>query len=156
MTAREDERKKSLDALRRIADESQAMPWLKKEKTKPPARVPPRMPPAPAEKEHSQAPTPRASPPARPRIDPRFEGKRAKLEEEKRLRDRRTSQLAGGKDLQWRGMSWGDVPTGIRRTPFDRKEPNVTQKINDVLGDAKEKEGRAKAKAKGKRQSGAR
>jgi len=131
------------------------MPWLKKEKAKPPARLAPRMPPAPSASER-RSPAPRAPTPPRPRIDPRFEGKRAKLEEEKRLRDMRAQKLAGGANLKWRGMPWGDVPTGIRRTPFDRDEPSVHQKIGDVLGDAKEKEGRAKAKAKGKRQGGSR
>jgi hypothetical protein len=44
------------------------------------------------------------------------------------------------------------VPASIRRTAFDREEPSVAQKISDVLGEAKEKEGRAKARDKGRRQ----
>jgi hypothetical protein len=152
--ARDEERKKSLAALRRIAEESQRMPWLPKAPPKP-RREPPRMGAAPPpEPRRPRAAPPAAPPPARPKLDPRFEGKRAKQEEERRLRALRERDLQRGAQATWRGMPWGDVPASIRRTPFDRAEPAVQQKILDILGEAKEKEGRAKHRAKGRRQGG--
>lgn len=151
MTKREEEKRKSLADLARVAEKAEAMPWLDK-------RVAPPPPPKPA------APPPRAAPrPAPPPTTPspsdaerarraKLADRKAKLEEERALKQRRAGELSRATNLQWRGMSWGDVPSSIRRTPFDRAEPSVTQKITDVLGDAKEKEGRAKHRAKGKKQ----
>lgn len=153
MTKREEDKKKSLSFLAGIAETAEDMPWLepKPRSTLPPPRAPPPRPRA--------APPP---PPPQPRVDPeaerlrkkRLEERQAKLEEERRLKARRQQELARGSTLSWRGMSWGDVPTSVRRTPFDREEPSVSQKITDVLGDPKEKEGRAKNRDKGRRQGG--
>lgn len=155
MSKRDEEKRKSLSDLARIADKAAAMPWLDK-RVQPPKPAAPR--PAPAK--------PRAAPPPAPAPSPsaeaeklrrkRLEERRLKLEEERQLKERRQKQLQGAKGLEWRGMAWGDVPTGIRRTPFDRAEPSLQQKLSDVLGDAKQKEGREKARAKGKRQAGGR
>jgi colicin import membrane protein len=142
VSRREDEKKRSLSALGRIADRAKETPWARPE----PKRVPP---PPPKPKPAPPPPPPAPSDPARLK---RLQERREKLEEEQRLRERRERELRGGASLEWRGMSHMGVPSGIRRTAFDRVEPSVSQKISDVLGDAKEKEGRAKARAKGRRQ----
>lgn len=89
----------------------------------------------------------------RPRIDPRFEGRRAKQAEAQALKDRRAGEVARASNLQWRGMSRDDhIPQSIRRTAWVRTEPNVQEKIRDVLGDPREKEGRVKNRERGRRQ----
>lgn len=81
-----------------------------------------------------------------------MEDRREKLAEERALRERRERELARGANLSWRGMDHMGVPASIRRTGFDREEPTVAQKLHDVLGEAREKEGRAKNRDKGRRQ----
>jgi len=132
------------------------MPWLPKPPPKSAPKRDVRMAPAPPS--GPQRPTAPRPQPAAPRakLDPRFEGKAAKQQEERRLRALREQKLQQGATASWRGMDRMGVPASIRRTPFDREEPSVSQKIQDVLGDAKEKEGRAKNREKGKRQSGTR
>lgn len=150
MSKREKEKRDSLDALARIARATSGpMPAAKPPPA--PARAPAR-------------PQPRPLPPPQPAVETdadrarkrRLKERQEKLAEEKALKDRRASELARGSNLEWRGGGFGDIPASIRRTGFDRQEPTVSQKIQDVLGDAREKEGRAKAKAKGKRVGGGR
>lgn len=151
MTKREEDKKKALSFLAGIADKAEETPWLdaKPKSTLPPPRpAPARAPPPPP------PPPPRADPEAERLRRKRLEERQAKLEEERRLKARRAGELSRGASLAWRGMSWGDVPSGVRRTPFDREEPSVSQKITDVLGDPREKEGRAKNRDKGRRQGG--
>jgi hypothetical protein len=154
MTSRKEEREKSLAALRRIAEESKAQPWLAKPKAKPAPSRSVRMPPAPpATRPRPPAPGPR---PAAPAPAARTQRARAeKLAEERALKARRANELLHGATASWRGMPHAGVGRGIARTPFDRAEPKLAEKIDDVLGAAKEKEGRAKARAKGRRQRGA-
>lgn len=153
MTKRERDKKASLDALAKFAYSV--------------GGGAPTPPPRPAERASSlppPPPRPKVSPPPAPRAAPdpaverarraKLEERRAKLEEERRLRERRAGELARSTSLQWRGMSIDGIPTGIRRTAFDRVEPSVSQKIQDVLGDPAEKEGRAKNRDKGRRQGG--
>lgn len=147
---REEEKKRSLGFLAGIAEKSEAQPWLDRKAASPaPARAPPARPkprPAPA----PAAPLPTDADRKRRRA---LEERAAKLEEERTLRERRARELAKGANLEWRGMSRAGVPTGIRRTAFD-PEPSLAQKIDDVLGKPPEKEGRAKARDKGRRLGG--
>lgn len=150
VSRREKEKAKSLDALSKFAYASSA--------------------PLPAPKPSAAAPASRARPPPRPSPPPspspyletdadrarrkQMEERRAKLDEERALRARREGELARGSNLQWRGGGFTDIPASIRRTAFDRQEPNLHQKLADVLGEVKEKESRAKNREKGKRQGG--
>ena len=148
MSRREKEKKDSLDALARIARATSGpMPTAKP--TPASARA---VAPAPRQ------PKPQPQPPAVVSDARRAqqEARKAKLEEERALKERRANELARGSRLEWRGGGFSDIPASIRRTGFDTKEPTVSQKIQDVLGEAREKEGRAKAKAKGKRVGGGR
>lgn len=149
VSRREKEKAKSLDALARIAYSSPG--------------APPSKPSAPAPR-----PSPRPSPPPpAPRPSPshgetsadrarrkQLAERKEKLEEEKRLRARRANELAKGARIDTSRIDPFNIPASIRRTGFDRVEPTVSQKLHDILGDAKEKEGRAKARDKGKRQGG--
>lgn len=83
-----------------------------------------------------------------------MEERKAKLEEERLLRERRERELLRSRNLQWRGGGFTDIPASIRRTGFDRAEPPLDAKIGDVLGTPQEKEGRAKNRDKGRRQGG--
>lgn len=150
MSRREKEKAKALDALARIAYSS--------------ASAPPAKPPAPRAQGPRPSPRPSPSPPA-PRPPPgesaadlarrkQLAERREKLEEEKRLRARRAGELAKGARIDTSRIDPFNIPASIRRTGFDRVEPTVSQKLQDILGDAREKEGRAKAKARGKRQGG--
>lgn len=156
MTKREEDKKRSLSFLAGIAEKAERMPWLDKPKSTLPAPKPAAPKPKAAPPPPPQPPQPRADPNAERLRKKRMEERQAKLEEERRLKQRRAQELDKGASLSWRGMSWGDVPTGIRRTPFDREEPKLQQKISDVLGDPAEKEGRAKHRDKGRRQGGGR
>lgn len=146
---REDEKKRSLAALRGIAEvATRAFPEA------PRPRDAPR--PAPGPAPQAKAPPPAAKPEteatrARRRQQ---EERREKLAEERALRERRGAQLRRSSSLEWRGMDLGNVPAGIRRTAFDRAEPSVSQKIEDVLGAARLKESREKMRDKGRRQGG--
>lgn len=146
---RAEDKKKSLAALGRIAERANETPWVKPDPRPAPSAA---RPPPP-----SALPSPPPSlsdiTAARARAK-KLEERRLKLEEEKRLKARRANELQRGSSLEWRGMGMRDVPASIRRTAFDVVEPSVSQKISDVLGDAREKEGRAKAKDKGRRQRG--
>lgn len=150
VSRREQEKKRSLDALSRIAYTSPGAP----------APVPKPAPaPAAARAPAAPRPTPKAPPTPAANAAARARGKqleerREKLEEEKLLRTRRAKELARGSRLEWRGGGFTDIPASIRRTGFDRDEPSTSQKIHDVLGDPREKDGRTKAKSKGKRQGG--
>ncbi|MEA3199008.1 MAG: hypothetical protein QOE90_436 [Thermoplasmata archaeon] len=151
MSKREQEKKTSLDALARVAYAvGGGNPH-----------------PAPPPKPKAKAPQPRPQPqpqprplakPAEPALDrarrAQLADRKAKLEEERALRERRERELAGGSNLAWRG-AWtaGNLP-GVHRTAFDRVEPSLADKIHGVLGDAKEKDGRAKNRDKGRRQGG--
>lgn len=154
MSRREQEKKASLDALAKLAYSVGGGA---------PAAPPPAqqrrstLPPAPK----AAAPAPKPEPARTPaQIEAervrraKLEARRAKLEEERALRERRAGELARGAHLEWRGMSLEGVPTSIRRTGFDRKEPDLSTKIQDVLGAAREKEGRTKARDRGRRQGG--
>lgn len=151
MSRREKEKAKSLDALAKIAYSSPGAP-----------------PPKPAAPAQAPRPRPSSSPsPPAPRPPPAYgetaaerarkkqlAERREKLEEEKRLRARRAGDLAKGARMDMSRIDPFNIPASIRRTGFDRAEPSVAQKLQDVLGDLKEKEGRAKARDKGKRQGG--
>jgi hypothetical protein len=151
VSRREKEKRDSLAALGRIAERARETPWVPKPPPKPAA---PRAPPPPPRAPPPPAPPALADPAAERARLRKLEERRAKIEEEKRLRERRARELQRGATLDWRGMPTGDVPTGIRRTAFDREEPTVAQKIHDVLGEARQKEGRAKARDRGRRQGG--
>ena len=144
MTRREKEKKDSLDALARIAA---SVGFGANEKPKAPSKT----------TASASAPKPKPAPVAKP-LDAKkaaqLDERRTKLAEEKALKQRRANELARGGNLQWRGGGFTDIPASIRRTGFDRVEPSVSQKISDVLGDARLKEGREKARDKGKRQGG--
>lgn len=149
VSRREEERKKSLGLLSRIAHQATPPP--------PPSAPapPPRPAPLPAKQPAARAPAPaKKVAPTRRAIDPAFEGRRAKQEEERRLRQLRKNTLVQNQNLEWRGMDHMGVPASIRRTGFDRVEPGVQQKIQDILGEAREKEGRAKNRDRGRRAGG--
>jgi hypothetical protein len=162
VSRREEEKRKSLGALFRIAEQAKAPILTPQAKAAaPPPPPPPSLPrPAPAKRAPAPpaskaAPSPAAYQEERRRLAQAQE-RREKLAEERALRERRQRELARNANLDWRGMDNLGVPTGIRRTAFDRVEPNVSQKIEDVLGAPREKEGRAKNREKGRRQSGTR
>lgn len=154
MSRRDKERKASLDALAKIAysvggGAPAPAPKPQERQSSLPPPPPKPAPPAPA-------PAKRADPEAERKRRQQMESRRAKLEEDRMLRERRAATLQQNKNLQWRGMSIDGIPASIRRTGFDRIEPTVMQKITDILGDAKEKEGRAKNRDKGRRHGGGR
>lgn len=154
MSKREDEKKKALAALSRIAYSS-AMPAAAPS----PVRATPPTRPAPPARPTKAAPPARAtaaSADAEKRKRQQMADRAAKADEARSLKQRRANELARGSDLQWRGMDPMGVPASIRRTGFDRQEATMSQKIQDVLGDTKEKAGRAKAREKGKRAGGKR
>ena len=142
MSRRDREKKDSLDALAKVAYSITGGN---------PAPAPP------PNKKAAPPPPPKPAPPPPKPMDAvrakQLAERRAKMEEEKALKLRRSSELARGTNLEWRGMSISGVPSGIRRTAWDR-EPSLDQKVRDVLGDPLKKEGRAKNSAKGKRQGG--
>lgn len=155
MSRREKEKEESLAALRKIAfgisggAPGPAPQAPARQSSLPPAQ--PKAPPPPPK------PTPKAlaNPAAERDRVKRMEERRAKLEEERLLRERRQNELHRSKNLEWRGMGGlNDVPASIRRTGFDRQEPTLLTKIDDVLGPAREKEGRAKNRDKGRRHGG--
>lgn len=146
MSRREEEKKRSLDALSRIA-RSASPPASPTPSAPRPSPAPPPCAPRPVPSRVPRAPA--ASVSARAR-EKQLAQRREKLAEEKALRERRENELARASRLTPRGLD--DVPASIRRTGFDRVEPSVSQKIHDVLGDAREKQGRAKAREKGRRQ----
>jgi len=80
--------------------------------------------------------------------------RREKLEEERRLRDRRQNELARNARITTERIDPFNIPASIRRTGFDRVEPSVAQKLQDILGEAKQKESRLKNRDKGRRQGG--
>lgn len=155
LSRREKAKKESLDLLGKIATSvgygGQGPP---PSPPKPRSTLPP-PPPKPA------APAPKAPAPKTPAQQQaerarrvQAEERRAKLEEERRLRERRSNELARSQSLQWRGMGFNDLPVGVRRTAYDRVEPDVSTKIAGVLGDPREKEGRAKQRERGRHQGG--
>lgn len=148
MSRREKEKAASLDKLAKLAYSAGSAPAAPppKPKAAPPPRPPP---PAPKRAPVSEA----ASTAARAREKQLIE-RREKLAEEKALRERRERELARSSSMQWRGMDRMGVPASIRRTGFDRDEPSTSQKIHDVLGDARQKESREKMRDKGRRQGG--
>lgn len=147
MSRRDKEKARSLDALAKFAYASGGG-----------ATAPPPKPAAPMR--------PRAAPPPPPpRPEPAYQEteadrlrrkqmgeRKAKLEEERLLKQRRANELARGSNLPWRGSGFTDIPASIRRTGFDRVEPTVSQKLHDILGETKEKESRVKHREKGRRQ----
>jgi len=152
MSRREKEKAASLDKLGKLAYSTPPAP----------ARPPPPKPAAPARPAPKAVAPPRASTPtagaaaaARAR-ERQLAERREKLAEEKSLRERREKELARSSGLEWRGMDRMGVPASIRRTGFDRDEPSTAQKIHDILGENREKAGRAKAREKGKRAGGKR
>lgn len=148
MSRREKEKERSLAALGKIAYSAGApLPSVKPALPTPPPRpIPAAAKPPPAAKKPPQRPQQSRDP---------LEGRQAKLEEAKLLRERREQELFRSKNLEWRGMGGMDhVPASIRRTAFDRQEPSLLSKIDDVLGAPREKDGRAKNRDKGRRQGG--
>lgn len=150
VSKREEEKRKSLAALKGIAEvATRAFPEAPR----------PRDAPRPAPKPPA-TPKPPALPAAKPETEAtrakrrQMEERREKLAEERALKERRGNELRRNSSLEWRGMDLGNVPTGIRRTAFDRVEPSVSQKIEDVLGAARLKESREKMRDKGRRQGG--
>lgn len=143
MSKREREKKNSLDALSRIAYSVGG--------GNPDGPAPPKKTTLPPVSPKKALPVAKRSDPARVKQTVQ---RREKLAEDHALKQRRTNELARSGNLQWRGGGFTDIPASIRRTGFDRHEPSVSQKITDVLGDAREKEGRSKARDKGKRQGG--
>jgi hypothetical protein len=83
-----------------------------------------------------------------------MEERKAKMEEARGLKERRERELSRSRNLEWRGGGFTDIPASIRRTGFDRQEPSLQNKLSDVLGDAREKESRARNREKGRRQGG--
>lgn len=147
MSRREKEKRASLDTLGKLAYSSPS----------PPPALPPKPPPAPKARTPPLKPLPPApAPPLRAEEvrAKQLKERREKLAEEKALRTRRAGELARASNVEWRGMDRMGVPASIRRTGFDRDEPSTAQKIHDILGENREKEGRAKARAKGKRLRG--
>lgn len=152
MSRREKERKASLDALGKLAysvgggaPPPPPPPAAKRSSLPPPKPAP------------SPAPAPRAADAAASRNrQSQLAARQEKLAEERALKQRRENELLRSRNLEWRGMSNDGIPASIRRTGFDRVEPNVSTKITDVLGAPREKEGRAKARDKGRRQGGGR
>lgn len=153
MSRREKEKQSSLDALARIAYGVSGGN---------PNPTPPKKTAQPARPSSLPAPKPKPAPPPAPKLETDLDRQRraqalerkAKLEEERLLRERRANELQRGKSLEWRGMwTGGDMP-GVRRTAFDRVEPSLAEKLHGVLGDPAEKESRAKNREKGKRQGG--
>ena len=149
MSKREKDKAKSLDALARIAYSSPSPPPPppKPAPTTAPVRPPP------------QAPSPQPKSPYLETAADRARKAQAaerkeKLEEQSALKKRRANELAKGARMDMSRIDPFNIPASIRRTGFDRHEPSVAQKLQDILGEAKEKESRAKAKAKGKRQGG--
>ncbi|GEM_PF-5078018 len=154
MSRREKEKQASLDALARIAYAvGGGNPAPAKPPAPPKSSLPPKPKPAPKPAPPPAPATPAAAEAERARRL-RMEERKAKLEEERALRERRQGELARGATAPWRGMDQSGVPTGIRRTAFDRAEPSLQQKITDVLGDARAKESREKNREKGRRQGG--
>lgn len=151
MSRREKDKQASLDALAKIAYSTGggAPPPPPKPQAAPSSL--PRAAPRPT-------PKPKAFTPAETELDKKrraqIEERKAKLEEEKLLRQRRANELARGANLPRRGMDNMGIPASIRRTGFDREEPTVAQKLHDILGEAKLKESREKARDKGRRQGG--
>lgn len=160
MSRREKEKQEALGKLARFATSAPSAPPPARAPSRPsPARAPsvPRaQPPAPTAARPRPSSTPaRADPAAAARARAvKLADRKAKLEEERGLKQRRANEIARGTNLPWRGMDSMGVPASIRRTGFDRTEATTAQKIQDVLGEVKEKDGRAKARAKGKRQGG--
>lgn len=162
MSRRDKERKESLDLLGRIAH-SVGQPIVP---PKPSPSIPTARPPAPAPRPASPArpaaarPAPQAPAPSyasgeAERVRRRqMEERKAKLDEERALRERRERELARNRSLEWRGGGFTDIPASIRRTGFDRSEPTLDAKIGDVLGTPAVKEGREKHRDKGRRQGG--
>lgn len=148
MSRREKEKAKSLDKLAKFAyGSASAPPPAPKPAPAPPARIAaPRRPPP-----SSPLPSPSSASPTEARRK-QLAQRQAKLEEERALKARRANELARGARIDMSRIDPFNVPASIRRTGFDRHEPSVSQKIQDVLGEAKAKEGRAKARDKGKRQ----
>lgn len=158
MSRREEDKRKSLSFLGKIADQAAAPFPAAKPAARPPPPPPRPQPAAPAPK---RAPTPPPAPTLSPsayqeerRRRAQMEERKAKLEEERMLKQRRQNELHRNANLEWRGMDMGKMGAGVRRTAFDRVEPTVTQKIEDVLGAAKEKESRVKNREKGRRMGG--
>lgn len=153
MSRREKEKQEALGKLAKFAYSAPTPPAA------PPAPARPATKPAPARPTAPRTPAPAPRAPlatqdaARARTKQAAERK-AKLDEERALKQRRANELARGTNLPWRGMDTMGVPASIRRTGFDRDEASTTQKIHDVLGETKEKDGRVKHRAKGKRQGG--
>lgn len=154
VSKREEEKKASLDALARVAFAVSG--------GNPNPAPSPKARQEPARKSTLPAPPPKPAPRPAPKLETDFERQRkaqalerkAKLEEERALRERRERELAGSKNLQWRGQwTGGDMP-GVRRTAFDRIEPSLAEKLHGVLGEVQEKDSRAKNREKGRRQGG--
>lgn len=160
LSQREKERKDSLAFLGRIADAAgkpmaPPKPSAGTTPATPPPRPQPPRPAPPAARPPPPAPTnPYAQNEAERLRRRQMEERKAKLEEEKLLRDRRQRELARSNNLEWRGGGFTDIPASIRRTGFDRKEPDLNTKISDILGDARVKEGRAIHREKSRKQSG--
>ena len=147
MSKREADKRKAIDALARIAYSAGSAP--------PPPAPKGRAPPPPAPPKPKAAPTPRRAPDAADLARAKqLAQRREKLAEERALRERRANELARNARIDRSRIDPFGVPTSIRRTGFDRVEPSTSQKIQDVLGDARAKEGREKARAKGRRQGG--
>ena len=154
MSRREKEKANALDALAKFAYSAGggAPAPAPKPPAPPGARAVPTKPksaPVPAEHPYAVSDAERAR-------RKQMEERKAKLEEERALKERRARELARGTNLPWRGSGFTDIPSSIRRTGFDRQEATVSQKLHDILGDAKEKESRVKNREKGKRSGGTR
>lgn len=155
MSRRDKERQESLDLLGRIA-ESVSKPIVppKPSPSTPAAPRPRPAPPRPATVPERAPALPAPDAAAERLRRKRMEERRMKLEEERVLRERRERELARSKNLEWRGGGFTDIPASIRRTGFDRQEPSLENKIGDVLGATREKDGRVKNREKGRRQGG--
>ena len=151
MSRRDKDKKASLDALAKFAYAAGGGAPAPAPRAPTPAPRP--VAPKPAGKPASPA---RADPAAERARRKQMEERKAKLEEERALRERRAGELMRGATAPWRGSGFRDIPSSIYRTGFDRDEPTVSQKLNDILGDARQKESREKARAKGKRAGGKR
>ena len=159
MSRRDKERKESLAALGRIAD-AVSRPVVP---PKPSPSVPqaPR-PAAPAPRPAPAPPPLRPAPPPKPAFETeadrkrrlQMEDRKAKMDEQRLLKERRERELSRSRTLEWRGGGFTDIPASIRRTGFDRQEPSLENKLGDVLGALKEKEGRVKNREKGRRHGG--
>lgn len=154
MTRREKDKQASLDALAKFAYAAGGGAPVPPPKPQAAPSSLPRVAPKTAPKPAAPRPATAVEMEGEKRRRQQMEDRKAKLEEEKALKQRRANELARANRLERRGMDAMGVPASIRRTGYDVVEPTVAQKLHDILGEAKLKESREKMRDKGRRQGG--